>query len=163
MKTLIIILAGTIGLQGCTAMDHYQAREGSTDVPYAIHSTNSAPYPPADKHMKPEKPRPPADKDVEPEDPYIRDLPKNAEAALAEGGINDIAFLAAVDHHGVVRLLRPENVKYKYHTLSNTPRVTREISITPFKGSYCVLWSDGWMNWRGPRPDGLTIGERWTS
>lgn len=133
MKTLIIILAGAVGLTGCMTMSHHRGEEGMDAGLASSYSGKS------DEHH-------PSSQRVKGGDPYVRKLPPEAQAELAKVGIKDIAFLVAVDFNGTTRLLKPEKVKYTEGRLPvKEVKVIqlKPISILAFEGSNCIVMADG--------------------
>lgn len=147
MKASIIILAGAIGLAGCTGF--HRAGDGRNEERPYTHTSKPEP-PPRTTHIEPHT------------RPYI-DLPEKAQNILNAVGIKDIVLVAAIEKNGTIRLLKPRNVTYREakYPIDNVDILRpTPISIIPYKGSNCTLWSDG-SGPDGPSKDAgepLTIG-----
>ncbi|SFW31944.1 hypothetical protein [Nitrosovibrio sp. Nv17] len=128
MKTSLATLTGILILSGCAAL-HAQSPSDQARKPAPGYS---------DGH------------DHKKDDPYVRALPKEAEAALAKAGVKDSTIVAAIDQDGVIRLLIPENVKHDRVTFDQKNPLANKgltglgsISLASYQGSHCYVWSDG--------------------
>lgn len=121
MKTVMIMLAGAMGLAGCALVGDRPTGSGE-------HGGYGTEQGHADR-------------------PSVRDLSKEAEEAL---GVKDLAFIAAVRRNGTVQLFKPGSVDHK-RLKQGTPIPAKSIkriepiSIVSYEGSMCLIWADGYV------------------
>ena len=133
MKTIMIILLGTIGFVSYASMTINQGTDSEEANINNSESSGSSQYD--------------SSKDSKyPNDPYVRDLPKAAQDAIMETGIRDIMLIAVVLQNGEIRLLQPDTVfrkKGRFPIVTSAITAITPISLVAFKKSHCIEWSDG--------------------
>ncbi len=122
MKAITLILAGTIGLVGCTSIQPHHGADTNYDSHYNDPKSES----------------------------YVQRLNNNEVKVLTKFGIlkDDTMFLRVVNKNGEGRILiDPNNVRH----VPNVSFPIKNVNVTDFGGthrvvyekSHCLLWSDG--------------------
>jgi len=121
-----LILIATVGLTGCTTMQHVK----SPDVGYDPHRIKEKKY---DRQSTQKLPS------------NVRNLPAPAQQALAQE-VDDLILVVAFDKEGIPVFFKDrETTQFKkiQFPITLTIKDFKTMGIVPFEGSHCLLWSDG--------------------